>query len=126
MNADEITFGVEIETTIPTTAGVRVGPHGSGYDIPQLPGWKADCDPSIRVSARGHTACEFVSPVFKGPEGLAQLLRDLAVIKGFGAKVNDSCGCHVHIGFDKADVEKSARLMHLVANFEKAIYAATG
>lgn len=34
-----------------------------GTDIPSVPGWKADRDPSIREQRRGHKACEFASPV---------------------------------------------------------------
>lgn len=127
MNVQEITFGVEIETTIPRGAlSVRVGPHGCGTDIPELAGWKADRDPSIRVRARGHEACEFVSPVYRGTDGLKQLLQDLGKIKALGARVNDSCGLHIHVGFDKRDVDASRKLATLVSNFEKAIYAATG
>lgn len=127
MNVQEMTFGVEIETTIPVGAlTVRVGPHGAGTDIPELPGWKADRDPSIRVGVGGHEPCEFVSPVFKGVEGLEQCLRDLAKIKALGARVNDSCGLHIHVGFDKSDAEAAKKLATLVANFEKAIYATTG
>src|SRR5687768_12126637 len=103
MHVDDITFGVEIETTV-LAGTVQVGPHGAGCDIPQLPGWKADADPSIRTTpgTRNHVACEFVSPVFKGAAGLRQLLADLAVIRGLGAAVNASCGLHVHVGFDKS------------------------
>lgn len=127
MNVQEITFGVEIETTIPRgSLSVPVGCHGQGTAIPELAGWKADRDPSIRVGAHGHEACEFVSPVFQGTEGLQQLLRDLATIKALGAKVNDSCGLHIHVGFDKSHSESSERLATLVSNFEKAIFASTG
>lgn len=125
MNVSEITFGVEIETTLPANSAVAVGPHGAGYDIPQLPGWKADGDPSIRANA-GRRPCEFVSPVFRGADGLRQLLSDLAKIKAMGATVNASCGLHIHVGFNKTDTEASARLATLVANFEKAIFASTG
>jgi hypothetical protein len=124
MNINEITFGIEIETTIPAGTLV-VGPHGQGYDIPQLPGWKADNDPSIRARG-GRQACEFVSPVFRGSEGLQQLLRDLAAIKAMGAEVNPTCGLHIHVGFDKNNAEMCAKLATLVSNFEKAIYASTG
>ena len=103
-----------------------IGPHGSGREIPALPGWKADRDPSIRVSARGHEACEFVSPVFKGAEGLRKLLADVAAIRAMGAKVNKSCGLHIHVGFDKNNSELVEKLATLVSNFEKAIYASTG
>jgi len=125
IDVNELTFGVEIETTIPADA-LRVGPHGYGYEIAQLPGWKADRDPSIRVGVRGHQPCEFVSPVFKGIDGLRKLLADLVVIKSLGAKINESCGLHIHVGFDKADREAVAKLTTLVSNFEKAIYASTG
>jgi hypothetical protein len=125
MNVNDMTFGVEIETTIPA-GRLRVGPHGAGYSIAELAGWKADADPSIRVGVPGHKPCEFVSPVFRGVEGLKQLLADLEVIRGMGAKVNESCGLHIHVGFDKSDAVASAKLATLVANFEKAIYATTG
>jgi Putative amidoligase enzyme len=122
---EHLTFGVEIETTIP--AGLfRIGPHGSGYEIPSLPGWKADRDPSIRTTVRGHEACEFVSPVFKGAEGLRKLLADVAAIRAMGAKVNKSCGLHIHVGFDKHNSQLVEKLATLVSNFEKAIYASTG
>lgn len=127
MNVQDITFGVEIETTIPYGAlSVPVGMHGHGTAIPELAGWKADRDPSIRVGVRGHEACEFVSPVFKGSGGLKQLLADLRTIKALGARVNDSCGLHIHVGFDKSNVEDSKKLATLVSNFEKAIFASTG
>jgi Putative amidoligase enzyme len=125
INVNEMTFGIEIETTIPRGV-LNVGPHGMGSAIPQLAGWKADRDPSIRVRDHQHEACEFVSPVFKGIEGMRQMMADLAVIKAMGAKVNASCGLHVHVGFDKSDAVAVAKLATLVANFEKAIYASTG
>ena len=43
-----------------------------------------------------------------------------------GAKINTSCGLHLHVGIDKGNPELTARLITLVSNFEKAIYASTG
>jgi hypothetical protein len=127
MNVNDLTFGIEIETHIPANV-LAVGPHGGGYPITQFPalaGWVADRDPSIRAG-RGRDACEFVSPVLKGAEGLRQLLAAVEAIKALGARVNGSCGIHIHVGFNKNDVEASAKLATLVANFEKAIFASTG
>jgi hypothetical protein len=124
MNANELTFGIELETTIPIGL-IPVGSHGNGYPVASLPGWKADRDPSIRAGA-GHEACEFVSPVFRGAEGLKQLIKDVKEIKAWGAKVNASCGMHIHVGFDRSDRVTLTKLVALVANFEKAIYASTG
>ena len=124
MNANDISFGIEIETTIPAGT-IAVGGHGYGRAIAQLPGWKADRDPSISATA-GREACEFVSPVYKGELGLKQLVADVATIKSLGAEVNASCGLHIHVGFNRADTDAVKKLTTLVANFEKAIYASTG
>jgi hypothetical protein len=126
MNASEMTFGVEIETTLPSGAISRIGGHGNGCQVEWLPaGWLADSDPSI--SARGgRIGCEFVSPVLKGKEGIAQLLEVVRTIVSKGGQVNSSCGLHVHVGFDKRDTVELKSLMLMVANFEKAIFASTG
>ena len=120
-----LTFGVEIETTIPA-GRLLIGPHGSGYEIPTLPGWKVDRDPSIRTTVRGHEPCEFVSPVFMGAKGLRKRLADVAAIRASSAKVNKTCGLHILVGFDKHNAELFEKLATLVNNFEKAIYATTG
>jgi len=124
MNANQMTFGIEIETTIAVNTLV-VGPHGRGYAIPQIPGWKADNDPSISAGY-GRMACEFVSPIYTGSEGLAALLSDIAKIKSLGAQVNASCGLHIHVGFDRNNAMAVERLTTIVSNFETAIYASTG
>jgi hypothetical protein len=124
MNASEMTFGVEIETTVPS-GSVNVGRYMEPLAVPALPaGWVCKGDGSIRP-APGRMGCEFVSPILSGVEGLASVVAALAAIRGLGASVNPSCGFHVHIGFvrERASLE---RLASLVANFEKAIYASTG
>jgi hypothetical protein len=124
MNANEIKFGIEIEATIPAGT-IRVGSHGAGLPIEQLPGWKADRDPSIHTTA-GREACEFVSPVYCGTQDLRRLVADIATIKSLGAKVNASCGLHIHVEFDRSNAAAVEKLATLVANFEKAIFASTG
>jgi hypothetical protein len=121
-----MTFGVEIETTMPI-GSVVVGGHGCGRQVPWLPaGWLADRDPSIIFDPATQIQCEFVSPILKGAEGLRQVCAVVAEIKARGGKVNDSCGIHVHVGFNKRDTKAVDRLLALVANHEKAIYAVTG
>jgi hypothetical protein len=126
MNANEMTFGIEIETHMPA-GSVAPGSHGEGRQVDWLPaGWLADEDPSIIVPHSGRVKCEFVSPVLKGAEGLRQLCEVVAEIKRRGGQVNASCGTHVHVGYDKANTPAVGRLISLVANHEKALYAATG
>lgn len=124
MNANELTFGIEIETTMPL-GSVAVGGYHRGAQVPFLPeGWRAENDCSIHHQ-RGRTACEFVSPVLRGAEGIAQVIEAVNQINARGGRVNQSCGLHVHVGWAGSDDDLNC-LVTLVANFEKAIYASTG
>ncbi len=88
MNANENTFGVEIETIAPDSAlrdhGLRIGTYHHGIQVPYLPaGWKAERDGSIQTNGRGHS-CEIVSPVLRGAEGLAQVAQVLRTLEEKG------------------------------------------
>ena len=121
-----IRFGVEIETHMPVGACDR-GPHGRGAQVAWLPpGWLGDADPSIVPPNSGRFGVEFVSPILEGPDGVEQLRQVVAAIRAHGGQVNLSCGLHVHVDFDKSDKPAKRRLMQLVANHEKALYAVTG
>lgn len=131
MIASEMTFGVEIECYIPAgliaNGTVVVGGYHRGVQVPALPaGWTAQHDGSLHSRRWSRRGVEFVSPVLKGAEGLAQVKAVVEQLKAWGATVNETCGFHVHIGFpaDKADV--LGRLVAIVSNHETAIYAATG
>ncbi len=126
MNANDLTFGVEIETTMPR-GSVAVGSYHYGYDLtaagfPQ--GWQSKTDCSIEAS-RGRIGVEFVSPVLRGAAGVASVLAMLKKLNELGAKVNASTGLHIHVGWN-GDAKALKRLTTLVANFEKAIFASTG
>jgi len=126
MDASLITFGIEIETTIPNACPVDVGGYSRGLQAAGFPeGWVAKHDRSIRAGA-GRRGCEFVSPVLRGADGLRQVVTVLAKLREIGAEVNQSTGLHVHVGFDRSDRAALTRLVTLSANFEKAIYASTG
>jgi hypothetical protein len=148
MNIENLTFGVEIETTIPIAAGVLVGAYHNGaavagsarktdgapVAVPNFNGrcWKAERDSSIQIEARGHQACEFVSPILQGEAGVIHLLDFVTFLNDIGARVNHSCGLHVHIGLApfSATPESQARfvkiLSRLVSRNSRALYAQTG
>src|SRR4051794_33845821 len=100
--AANIEFGVELETMIPLTSAVNVGGYHHGLGVmrgksattgemlaaPSFNGnyWKAERDGSIQVEP-GFIACEFVSPILKGVEGLLALRGMIAFINGIGGKV---------------------------------------
>ena len=133
MNANELTFGIEIETVAPKSAienhGLRIGNYHHGIQVPYLPqGWKAERDGSIDASRiPGGQACEIVSPILRGAEGLAQVAEVLRTLEAKGHRVNVSCGVHVHVGWSRnLPAEALARLVTIAAYVEKGLYAITG
>jgi hypothetical protein len=126
MNAAEMTFGVEFEVCIPNATAVIIGRYHHGMQVRELPtGWTAQNDTSIHPPV-GYKAVEIVSPVLKGAEGLQQVVAVCKWLQAVGAKVNQTTGFHVHIGFDKNNQAALKRLVATFANHEKAIYAITG
>ncbi len=125
MNASTINFGVEFETTLPARDTTPIGNYHAGTQVAWLPtGWKAERDSSIRAT-NGRKACEFVSPKLHGAEGLQQVVAALDAINAHGAGVNETCGLHVTVEWN-GDAAALARLISLVGNHEKALFASTG
>lgn len=130
-NVNEFSFGVEIECFVPHAAmqgeSWSVGGYHSGRAIPSFAGWRADADGSISPKP-GFTAVEVVSPILRGSDGLAEVRRMCGMLAVMGAEVNRSCGFHVHVGWAgaAATVPALRRLICLVAQHEKGLFAATG
>ena len=126
MNANEICFGIEFETTLPASDTTPIGPYHNGTQVPWLPqGWKAERDGSICPESLCRKGCEFVSPKLCGYGGLKEIENAIDAINARQAKVNGSCGLHISITFI-GDAAALARLISLVGNHEKAIFASTG
>ncbi|HVU07837.1 MAG TPA: amidoligase family protein [Verrucomicrobiae bacterium] len=147
-DASGIQFGVEMETLIPSGAGIDIGgyhrglavsagttPDGRTLTAPNFRRayWRAEQDSSIH-SGGGYRACEFVSPVLCGDLGVAKLREMIAFIRALGGRVNDSCGCHITVGVESLLPAKNfdiyadfcRRLAHIAQNNAWAIYAQTG
>ncbi len=126
MQASEMTFGCEFEVTLPAANCPTAGNYHQGIQIPGLPtGWNAQRDASIQCTVHGHVGVEIVSPVLKGVEGLRQVQLVCKWLQENGARVNKSTGFHVHVGCRREE-GLLGKVAFLVANFEKALYAATG
>ena len=124
--ANEIKFGIELETLMPNSESHIRGRYHRGLQVEWLPtGWKAEADSSIRTRNGSLTGCEFVSPVMQGAEGLKTVVESVEKISQRGGQVNASCGIHITFTWN-GDSKALARLLHLFANHEKAIYASTG
>jgi hypothetical protein len=127
MNAQDITFGVEIECLFPAgNAPTQIGQYHRGIQVEGLPeGWNSQRDGSLQAEP-GFIGVEIVSPVLKGQDGLAQIKAVCDWLRSKGVKVNRSCGLHVHIGFNHQSARALAQLVCLVAKNEKALFAITG
>ena len=125
VDVSEITFGVEIECFVPH-GSIQAGGYHSGRAIPGFPaGWNAQSDGSLSTRRRGYQAVEIVSGILSGADGVRQIVEVVGKLNDMNAKVNATCGLHIHVGFNR-DRKQIVRLAHLVANFEKAIFASTG
>ena len=130
-NAKDYTFGIELECVVSSTTAsrnnLRIGSYHSGVQVPFLPrGWKAERDASIRTPD-GHLACEIVSPVLKGEAGILEVIAVLKKLNELGFKVNESCGCHIHLGYDANwGVDVLSRLISITSYLEKGLFAITG
>jgi hypothetical protein len=126
MNAGNIAFGIEFETTLPASDTTPIGSYHAGTQVPWLPaGWRAERDSSIQTFAANRKGCEFVSPRLRGYDGMKQVEDAIDAINAHGAKVNETCGLHITLEWN-GDVAALARLISLVGNHERAIFASTG
>lgn len=99
-------FGVEFEAyNVPktvlrealNTAGIRCDIEGYNHTTKRH--WKIVSDASLT----GNNTFELVSPILRGETGINELKTVCRVLNECGAKVNKSCGTHVHfdaVGFD--------------------------
>lgn len=128
-SSSDLTFGVEIECCLPREVildhGIDIGGYHRGVPVRNLPpGWKASSDSSI-VPPIGYIGVEFVSPILKGAAGIEDVRRVIAKLNEWGARVNDSCGLHVHVGVER-EIRVVKNVIRFAAQHERAIFATTG
>lgn len=95
-------FGVEIECVNLSLDQARNAIRGAGvvltptqsYTHEVTPGWKVVTDSSL---VHNSNACEVVSPILSGEEGIEQIRKVAAALSAAGATINRSCGLHVHV-----------------------------
>ena len=84
--------------------------------------WSVMRDSSIRAENQCQR-CELVTPIlhWSDIETLQQIVREL---RRAGAKVNESCGLHVHIGAQGLTAQNIRTLVNTVASREEILYHA--
>lgn len=132
------TFGVEIELTGITrkkasqvianffgTENFYIGSYYDTYAATDNKGrtWKAMHDGSIRTD--GGQAVEIVTPVLKYDdiENLQEIVRQL---RHSGAKANETCGIHIHIGSENHTAKTLTNLVNIMTSKQNLIYKALG
>lgn len=117
-------FGVEIEaynvsraTLLAELRAQGLEAESEGYTHRTTPHWKIVSDGSVQ----GNNAFELVSPVLRGLEGLADLERACRALRICGAKVNRSCGLHVHFGMRDATIAHARQVVRNYATLEGTI-----
>jgi hypothetical protein len=117
-------FGVEFEAyNVDKTvlrnklraAGIQC--ESEGYNHNTRPHWKIVSDGSLS----GLQTFELVSPILKGEAGLAELIKVCSVLNKCGAKVNQTCGTHVHINASNFTLDHWKRIYINYTRLEKVI-----
>ena len=135
-------FGIEIEMTGITrataaktiakyfeTRATHVGGSYDTYTIRDQQGrlWKCVSDSSIHAEARGDRVAnsnyrvEFVSPicVYEDIERVQEIIRQL---RHAGAKVNSSCGIHIHVDASRHNPQTLRNVANIMASKEDLLY----
>ena len=133
---EERTFGVEMECILEAEdhrevmnglerEGISARVGRSHNDSPEGNEWLVTIDGSLDkhgIDSYSHITAEVVSPILKGREGLRKLevVTDILNDK-FDAKINKSCGLHIHHGIEDLSFKRIQKLFKLYANYEKGI-----
>lgn len=86
-------FGVEKRKLLNAIRAEGIEIYDEHYNHSTRPHWKLVSDSSIQ----GSLGIEIVSPPLQGLDGLTQVEKVCSALSRVGAKINKSCGFHVHI-----------------------------
>jgi hypothetical protein len=117
-----VRVGADVLTNLPLNAPTFAGDF-----------WRAERDGSIRTN-HGRVACEFVSPILRGGDGVEHLIQFVEWANAIGANVNGSCGCRITVGVEsiigtndpQAMSEFARKLAHIARWHAMSLYGQTG
>lgn len=117
-------FGIEIEACGVTTSKLEAALRAEGIEITDegynhttRNHWKIVRDSSIR----GENAFEIVSPPLEGENGIEQLRKVCWVLKNLRAKINKTCGLHIHLDASDFDLKHWKNIAFNYATMETVI-----
>ena len=104
-------FGITRDTAKRALASVGIASTIAGRQQ-TVPNWKLTTDGSVTSIGTGEgIGLELVSPILRGWAGMEEAMKALKALTDAGAKVDSSCGLHIHLG---ADGMNGADLMRVV------------
>jgi hypothetical protein len=127
-------FCVEIEAVFPDTDAVhelsehKTAYHSEHIQAPYFPtGWSAQADSSIDLrNPDDYLTAEIISPPLGWPSGMQSVINACEALRQLDARVNPSCGLHVHVGLPDATLGEIDRIKALATRYEFALYGASG
>lgn len=124
-------FGVEIEffadkSEIDILRRIRskgIDVESERYNHTTRLHWKLTTDSSVSPGAhrRNFIGRELVSPILEGAAGLQELRKVCEALKSLGARINKTCGLHIHFDARSWSMETWRRLFLNYAAAERAI-----
>jgi len=115
-------FGITPQVAIDALAQVGITATYEGYTHSVMPNWKIVTDVSVNSQGTGEgRGLELVSPILRGTEGLKEMTKALNALRGAGAKVNKTCGLHVHVGMDGLNGSQIMKIVEMYASNENNI-----
>lgn len=116
----KLTFGVEIECYHCDRYSLIEQANSKGLTVQSESYNHNDNKAHFKIvsdaSLVGEDSNEVVSPILKGNKGLSSLKKLCKALENVGARVNRSCGLHVHIG---AENMSDSHYCRLVRNYQK-------
>lgn len=113
-------FGVEIEFCTYEDIYVWKDLLSSTTGIPVVDGYGGDYSGWTLVSDGSVDGWELVSPILRGKNGLEQVAKMVKALRKHGAKMDESCGLHVHVS---AGDFSFANLMTAIKRYEQHEHA---
>lgn len=102
-------FGVELEMLFPSRVTYTI--LRDALEAAGVHGWVVKDDGSLRPG-HGYIGIEVASAVLQGEDGMQQLEAACRVFNAHGAKVNRTCGLHVHHEATDLTVDAMKRVAH--------------
>lgn len=121
-------FGVEIECVIPNEYREHfpMGTYHNGIQLSWAPvGWNCQSDGSIHAPT-GHFGAEIVSPPLCGEDGLVQMVLVIDLLERMHAKINKSCGFHIHVDANDLTGEQVGDIAESFRNVETLLFRVNG